>query len=128
MHRVTLHDGTVLNDLVLNGNNYISDDLIDDATFEDNLETVIIFDGEKSEAYTDMKLVANQVYEGRSWFILAEKTAEDKERERVDRIETENETLKARITELEAVRATLITKEIITESEVTAEREFVKGL
>ncbi len=92
MHRVTLHDGTVLNDLVLNGNNYISDDLIDDAIFDDNLETVIIFDGEKSEVYTDMKLVANQVYEGRSWFVLAEKTVDEKERERVnqeiDRLKT----------------------------------------
>jgi hypothetical protein len=126
MHRVTLQDGTVLDGLTLNGNNYISDTIIDSDVFADNLATVEISDGKKSQVYEDMKLIANQMHDGKSWFILAEKTLQDKERERVDKVEAENETLKARISELEAVSATLITKEIITESDVTAEKELSK--
>jgi hypothetical protein len=126
MYSITLHDGTVIDNLTLNGNNYISDTLINSNTFTDNLATVKISDGKKSQVYEDMKLIANQMHDGKSWFILAEKTLQDKERERVDKVEAENETLKARISELEAVSATLITKEIITESDVTAEKELSK--
>jgi hypothetical protein len=126
MYSITLHDGTVIDNLTLNGNNYISDTFINSNIFTDNLATVEISDGKKSQVYEDMKLIANQMHDGKSWFILAEKTLQDKERERVDKVEAENETLKARISELEAVSATLITKEIITESDVTAEKELSK--
>jgi hypothetical protein len=92
MHRVTLQDGTVLDGLTLNGNNYISDTIIDSDVFADNLATVEIYDGEQVHLYQDMKLVANQLHDGKSWFILAEKTVDEKERERVnqeiDRLKT----------------------------------------
>ncbi len=94
MYQITLYDGTILENLELNGNNYISDTIIDSNIFTDNLATVEIHDGEQSQIYTDMKLVANQLYDNKSWFILAQKTMEDKERERVDKIELENIELK----------------------------------
>lgn len=42
-----------------------------------------ISDGTTTETYTDMKLVANRVDGGKSWFILAEKTEQEKTAERL---------------------------------------------
>ena len=83
MYQITLHDGTVLDDLELNGNNFISEKVIDDSVFDGNLDTVTISNGETSETYTDMKLMSNRVDGGKSWFVLGEKTAQEKAMERL---------------------------------------------
>jgi hypothetical protein len=87
MHKVTLADGTVLSNLELNGNNYISNTVISDDVFDGNLAVVEISDGKQTQVYKDMKIVANQLIDGKSWFILGEKT-------RVDKIEEENAELR----------------------------------
>lgn len=84
MYTITLQDGTKLENLELNGNNYIADGIISDAVFADNLKTVTISDGETTDTYTDMKLVANRVWDGKSWFVLAEKTVQEKKEEARD--------------------------------------------
>ena len=81
MYTIKLYDGTVLDNLILNGNNFISDKIIPDDIFTDNLNEVEISDGENTQIYQDMALVANRVIDGKSWFILAEKTPEQKEKE-----------------------------------------------
>ena len=81
MYTIKLYDGTVLTNLILNGNNFISDKIIPDDIFTDNLNEVEISDGENTQIYQDMALVANRVIDGKSWFILAEKTPEQKEKE-----------------------------------------------
>ena len=83
MYKITLHDGTVLDDLELNGNNFISEKVIEDAVFSGNLDTVTISNGETSETYTDMKLMSNRVDGGKSWFVLGEKAAQEKAMERL---------------------------------------------
>ena len=83
MYKITLHDGTVLDDLELNGNNFISEKLIDDSVFSGNLDTVTITDGETTETFTDMKLMSNRVDGGKSWFVLGEKTEQEKAMERL---------------------------------------------
>lgn len=45
--------------------------------------TVEISDGKTTETHTDMKLVANRVDGGKSWFILDEKTEQEKTAERL---------------------------------------------
>lgn len=80
MYTITLSNGTKLTKLELNGNNYIASSIIEDAVFEGNLGTVTVSDGETTTTHEDMVLIQNMVYDGRSWFILAEKTAEDKAR------------------------------------------------
>ena len=40
MYTIKLYDGTVLDNLELNGNNFISDTIIPDTVFENNLKTV----------------------------------------------------------------------------------------
>ena len=83
MYKITLHDGTVLDELELNGNNFISEKVIDDSVFNGNLDTVTISNGETNVTYTDMKLMSNRVDGGKSWFVLGEKTAQEKAMERL---------------------------------------------
>lgn len=83
MYTITLHDGTVLDELELNGNNFISEMVIDDSVFNGNLDTVTISNGETTVTYTDMKLMSNRVDGGKSWFILGEKTEQEKTMERL---------------------------------------------
>lgn len=83
MYTITLSDGTKLKNLELNGNNYISNTILEDSVFEGKLDTVVISDGEKSETFTDMKLMSNRVDGGKSWFVLGEKTAQEKKEEAI---------------------------------------------
>ena len=83
MYQITLHNGTVLDDLELNGNNFISEKVIDDSVFNGNLNTVTISNGETTKTYTDMKLMSNRVDGGKSWFVLGEKTEQEKAMERL---------------------------------------------
>ena len=85
MYTIKLYDGTVLENLILNGNNFISDKIIPDDIFTDNLNEVEISDGENTQIYNDMMLVANRVIDGKSWFILMEKTPEQKEKEALEK-------------------------------------------
>lgn len=77
MYTITLNDGTKLEKLELNGNNFISGEIIADDVFEDNLLKVTIEDGETTQEYTDMVLVANRAFDGKSWFVLREKTPQE---------------------------------------------------
>lgn len=85
MYTITLHDGTKLENLELNGNNFIAKGVIEDSVFTDNLATVVITDGTTTDNYTDMALVINHVENGRSWFVLREKTEQEKMEEARDR-------------------------------------------
>lgn len=99
MYKITLHDGTVLENLELNGNNYIAEGVIEDSVFTDNLATVTITDGTATETYEDMVLLSNRVDGGRSWFILGEKTEQQKKEEALNR----------RIAEMEQAMNVLLT-------------------
>lgn len=81
MYTITLSNGTKLENLELNGNNYISEQIIEDSVFEGGLDTVEISDGETTETFTDMRLMSNRVDNGKSWFVLGEKTAQQKKEE-----------------------------------------------
>ena len=76
--KITLADGTSLDGLDLNGNNYISPAVVTEATFAGKLSSVTI-DG--TQTYQDMKLVQISKVGKSYWFILAEKTAEEKQKE-----------------------------------------------
>jgi len=85
VYSVKLADGTELNNLELNGNNFISDIIINDEVFKDNLGTVVVTSEGGSTEHTNMKLVQNKVQGTQSWFILAEKTKEEIEKEELKR-------------------------------------------
>ena len=88
MYTITLKDGTRIENLTLNGNNFISDVPVPDSVFAGKLDRVVIDDGETQETHSGMKLVANRLIDGRqSWFILADLTPEDLLKERIAAME-----------------------------------------
>lgn len=102
MYKITLSNGNTLKNLELNGNNFISAEIIEDSVFEGGLDTVIISEGKNHETHTDMVLVCNRVIDEKSWFILSEKTEEQKSRERVAALEQENAALQETVVVLES--------------------------
>ena len=87
MYKITLADGTALENLVLNGNNYVASTAVDDAIFKDNMATVTITNLEDgtAEQLEDGVLLSNIVREGCSWLVLGQKSAEQKAEEARDK-------------------------------------------
>lgn len=99
MYTIILTDGTKLENLEQNGNNFISDEIIADDVFAGNLGTVTITNGETTETHTDMMLYSNRIDNGKSWFVLGEKTEQQKLRERIASLEEQIEMLLSGVTE-----------------------------
>ena len=79
---ITLGNGTVLENLSLNGNNYISkEEVTEDIFTKEALAEVTISDGETETVIEDAILVQAIEWQGEYWFILAEKSPAQKERE-----------------------------------------------
>ena len=77
-YSVTLSDGTKLDNLTLNGNNFVSSAKLTEGDFKDKLSKVTITDGDdKSTDYTDMVLIQVTQMGDESWFILGEKAQDD---------------------------------------------------
>ena len=87
MYKITLADGTTLENLVLNGNNFIAKTAVDDAVFKDNMATVTITNLEDgtAEQLEDGVLLSDIVREGCSWIVLGQKTPEQKAMEARDK-------------------------------------------
>ena len=77
-YSVTLSDGTKLDNLTLNGSNFVSSTKLTEGDFKDKLSKVTITDGDdKSTDYTDMVLIQVTQMGDESWFILGEKAQDD---------------------------------------------------
>ena len=87
MYKITLADGTTLENFVLNGNNFIAHTAVDDAVFKDNMATVTITNLEdgSTEQLKDGVLLSNIVRDGCSWLVLGQKTPEQKAMEARDK-------------------------------------------
>lgn len=81
MYNVKLADGTEIKSLELNGNNFITNTIVDESVFENNLDKVTIIDeGGNVEELNNAKVVFAKVL-GKQSFILVEKTKEEIEKE-----------------------------------------------
>lgn len=94
MYKITLNDGTILENLELNGNNYISKEKISESVFTAKaLKRVEVLDEESglAEVLNDTMLIQLMETNGEYWFILAEKPSyvrhEEEMKERVDAAE-----------------------------------------
>lgn len=77
VYKITLADGTVIDNLTLNGNNFVSKTPIDYEQFEDNLSHVVINDGETDDVHENMMLVGNSIMDKNYLFILRDITPEE---------------------------------------------------
>jgi hypothetical protein len=77
-YTITLADGTVLDNLKLNGDNFVSNTTINADIFDLNCSPVIISDGVNSETHDNMELVQLTEQEpGKYWFVLRELSASE---------------------------------------------------
>lgn len=77
MYSLTLADGTVLENLSVNGNNFISDDLVTEEMFTGNTYVMTVNDGENVTEYKNMALVYIQKNGDKYWFGFRERSAEE---------------------------------------------------
>ena len=82
-YTITLSDGTIIDNLKLNGNNFISSTEITPEMFENNCGNVTFSDGENEESYNDMELVQITEHNGEWWFVLREIPPDELERKRL---------------------------------------------
>lgn len=101
MYKIKLSDGTLLDDLELNGNNFITGKELTDADFSGKLSYVEVTDDDgNTKTYYDMILIQCRKWQdGRTWFILSEKSEQQKKEEA---LEQENALLKAQIKALDS--------------------------
>lgn len=69
-YSITLADGTVIGDLKLNGNNFISKTKISEDVFADNCTPITVSDGESEEIHDNMELVQITEMGDEYWFVL----------------------------------------------------------
>ena len=70
MYTITLTDGTILKNLCLNGNNFISDTRVEASVFDDNLNTVRITGPEVDETFENLDLASIREDGGKCWIVL----------------------------------------------------------
>ena len=77
-YTITLADGTVLDNLKLNGDNFISNTAINADIFNENCSPIIVSDGVNSETHNNMEFVQVTEQEpGKYWFVLRELSASE---------------------------------------------------
>ena len=76
-YKITLSDGTVINNLSLNGNNFISKTSVTKKMFTDNCSPVTINDGTMDEVHNNMALVQVSEVNGEYWFVLRDISLEE---------------------------------------------------
>ncbi len=69
-YTITLANGSVFDNLTMNGNNFISENAIDTSVFDGNCSPVIINDGSSEEIHEHMELVQVMTVDEKSWFVL----------------------------------------------------------
>jgi hypothetical protein len=76
-YKITLGDGTEIDNLRLNGNNYISTESVGADIFDGNCSPVMISDGTNDEIHDNMELVQINESNGEYWFVLRDVSSEE---------------------------------------------------
>lgn len=84
MYKITLENGTVVDGLTLNGNNYVSDEEIDDSILQGILNEVVIENDDERVVYEQLRLLSHIKSEGKSWLVFGEPTAEEIRKNQID--------------------------------------------
>ena len=77
MYKITLADGTALENLELNGNNFISSTPVTEEMFVGNCSPITISDGKNQEIHDHAALVQILNRNGKYWFVLRDRTAQE---------------------------------------------------
>jgi len=80
IYAITLADGTEIQNLRMNGNNFISDIPIDASIFEGNCSPVMISADNNNEVHESMELVQITPVGEEYWFVLRDLTESELEK------------------------------------------------
>lgn len=80
-YTIRLADGTELTGLTKNGNNYVSENKIDESIFENNLTEMVVSDGETETTYHYVELI-QQVKYSDGWYLLFRELSKQEIREK----------------------------------------------
>lgn len=88
---IKLSDGTQLKNITLNGDTFVSQSEIQDSVFEGKLSTVEITDDESKEVKVlhDAQLLLNTAFGDEWWFVIQEKSSDEKAQEAATKALTE---------------------------------------
>ena len=78
-YRITLADGTILDNLTMNGNNFISEEAIDASIFDGTCSPVIINDGTNEEVHEHMDLVQVTTVDKKRSFVIRDIPQKERE-------------------------------------------------
>lgn len=70
LYNIVLEDGTKIENLKMNGNNFISEEELTEELFDGNLSNVVISDGDNEVVHDHMMLVSLREIDMEYWFIL----------------------------------------------------------
>lgn len=74
-YTITLADGRRLTGLSKNGDNFVSNEKVDETMFKDNLSTMTVSDGETTETFKDMVFIQQMEWaDGTFYLAFREKT------------------------------------------------------
>lgn len=82
-YSITLQDGTKLENLRLNGDNFISDTRIDASLFDKNCAEVLISDGETEKRHTNMELIQIVKMGEEYWLALGDIPEDELEKRKI---------------------------------------------
>ena len=75
MYTITLSDGRKLENLVVNGTNFVSKTKVDEKIFRNNLAAVVISDGKTERAYENLVFIQQMEWEDGTYYLsFREKT------------------------------------------------------
>ena len=77
IYKITLADGTVIDNLKLNGNNYISKEVVDSSIFAGNCSPTVINDGARDDIHGYMELVQVTNVNDEFWIVLRDISTEE---------------------------------------------------
>ena len=87
MYTVTLSDGSKIENLTMNGNNFVSKSKLTEAMFINKLSKITVNNGKNDTEYSNMVLVQVTQMGDEYWFILREKTKEEKSEQEITDIQ-----------------------------------------
>lgn len=101
IYTITLADGRKIENLTMNGSNFVSKTQVDESVFEENLSTVIVSDGENEETYTDVVFIQQMKWvDGTYYLAFRKKTPMEKLIENIGSVSGVAE-MKETLTEIE---------------------------
>lgn len=92
LYTITLADGRKLTNLGKNGDNYVSQEKVDESIFKDNLSIMTVTDDNAETVYHNMEFIQQQKWVDGTWYLaFREKTSQEMAMEALKKAVLDNE-------------------------------------